>query len=68
MKIHIANPTGLCFGVKRAISTLEEELLKMKKVYLSTAMMLRNYGAFRTIRNFITAYPAVNVGRLTRVS
>ena len=33
MKIHIANPTGLCFGVKRAISTLEEELLKMKKVY-----------------------------------
>lgn len=35
---------------------------------LSTAMMLRNYGAFRTIRNFITVYPAVNVGRLTRVS
>ena len=33
MKIHIANPTGLCFGVNRAISTLEEELLKMKKVY-----------------------------------
>ena len=33
MKIHIANPTGLCFGVKRAISTLEEELLTMKKVY-----------------------------------
>ena len=33
MKIHIADPTGLCFGVKRAITTLEEELLKTKCVY-----------------------------------
>lgn len=33
MKIHIADPTGLCFGVKRAITTLEEELLREKTVY-----------------------------------
>ena len=33
MKIYIANPTGLCFGVKRAITTLEEELKKTDKVY-----------------------------------
>ena len=33
MKILIANPTGLCFGVKRAITTLEEELSRSKKVY-----------------------------------
>lgn len=33
MKIYIANPTGLCFGVKRAINTLEEELQKNKTVY-----------------------------------
>ena len=33
MKVHIANPTGLCFGVKRAITTLEEELSKTQKVY-----------------------------------
>ncbi|MEG1798740.1 MAG: 4-hydroxy-3-methylbut-2-enyl diphosphate reductase [Synergistaceae bacterium] len=33
MEVHIANPTGLCFGVKRAITTLEEELSKTQKVY-----------------------------------
>lgn len=33
MQIHIANPTGLCFGVKRAITTLEKELKKTNKVY-----------------------------------
>ena len=33
MKIHIADPTGLCFGVRRAISKLEEELLRSDKVY-----------------------------------
>ena len=33
MKIHIADPTGLCFGVRRAISKLEEELLRSEKVY-----------------------------------
>lgn len=33
MKIITANPTGLCFGVKRAIDTLETELAKQKKVY-----------------------------------
>ncbi|NLV82164.1 MAG: 4-hydroxy-3-methylbut-2-enyl diphosphate reductase [Synergistaceae bacterium] len=33
MQIHIANPTGLCFGVKRAITTLEDELDKTKQVY-----------------------------------
>jgi 4-hydroxy-3-methylbut-2-enyl diphosphate reductase len=33
MKIRIADPTGLCFGVKRAITTLEEELARSKKVY-----------------------------------
>lgn len=33
MKIHIANPTGLCFGVRRAISKLEEELRSSEKVY-----------------------------------
>lgn len=33
MKIYIANPTGLCFGVKRAISTLEDELNKTDRVY-----------------------------------
>lgn len=33
MKIHIADPTGLCFGVRRAISKLEEELACSEKVY-----------------------------------
>ena len=33
MKIITANPTGLCFGVKRAINTLERELIKEKVVY-----------------------------------
>ncbi len=33
MKIHIADPTGLCFGVRRAISKLEEELIRSGTVY-----------------------------------
>lgn len=33
MKILIADPTGLCFGVKRAITTLEEELKRSRTVY-----------------------------------
>lgn len=33
MKIIIADPTGLCFGVKRAITTLEGELARSKRVY-----------------------------------
>lgn len=33
MKIIVANPTGLCFGVKRAITTLEQELARSNKVY-----------------------------------
>lgn len=33
MKIITADPTGLCFGVKRAVSTLEEELKTSKTVY-----------------------------------
>ncbi len=33
LRIHIADPTGLCFGVRRAISKLEEELLRSGKVY-----------------------------------
>ncbi|MDD4160038.1 MAG: 4-hydroxy-3-methylbut-2-enyl diphosphate reductase [Synergistaceae bacterium] len=33
MKIHIADPTGLCFGVRRAISKLEEELARSEQVY-----------------------------------
>lgn len=33
MKIITADPTGLCFGVRRAISTLEEELAKSSEVY-----------------------------------
>jgi len=33
LKIHIADPTGLCFGVRRAISKLEEELLRSGTVY-----------------------------------
>jgi len=33
MKIHIAEPTGLCFGVKRAITTLEDELSRSDHVY-----------------------------------
>ncbi len=33
MKIHIAKPTGLCFGVRRAISQLEEELLRSGTVF-----------------------------------
>jgi len=33
MEILIANPTGLCFGVKRAIATLERELSRTKAVY-----------------------------------
>ena len=33
LKIHIADPTGLCFGVRRAISKLEEELLRSNRVY-----------------------------------
>jgi 4-hydroxy-3-methylbut-2-en-1-yl diphosphate reductase len=33
MKTITADPTGLCFGVRRAITTLEKELAKSKKVY-----------------------------------
>lgn len=33
MKIHIADPTGLCFGVRRAISKLEGELLRSQAVF-----------------------------------
>lgn len=33
MKIHVADPTGLCFGVKRAITTLENELSRSSRVY-----------------------------------
>ena len=33
MKIITADPTGLCFGVKRAIMTLENELKKTHQVY-----------------------------------
>ncbi|MEG1502203.1 MAG: 4-hydroxy-3-methylbut-2-enyl diphosphate reductase [Synergistaceae bacterium] len=33
MEIYLANPTGLCFGVKRAINTLEEALLLNENVY-----------------------------------
>jgi 4-hydroxy-3-methylbut-2-enyl diphosphate reductase len=33
MKIMIADPTGLCFGVKRAIDTLEDELAQGERVY-----------------------------------
>ena len=33
MKVITADPTGLCFGVKRAITTLEEELRKSPAVY-----------------------------------
>ena len=33
LKIHIADPTGLCFGVRRAISKLEEELLRSETVF-----------------------------------
>ena len=33
MRVHIADPTGLCFGVKRAITTLEEELHRTNRVY-----------------------------------
>ena len=33
MKIIIAEPTGLCFGVKRAITTLEEALKRFGRVY-----------------------------------
>ena len=33
LKIHIADPTGLCFGVRRAISRLEEELLRSETVF-----------------------------------
>lgn len=33
MQVHIADPTGLCFGVKRAISTLEEALHQYTTVY-----------------------------------
>jgi 4-hydroxy-3-methylbut-2-enyl diphosphate reductase len=33
LKIHIADPTGLCFGVRRAISKLEEELLRSEAVF-----------------------------------
>ena len=33
MKIITADPTGLCFGVKRAITTLENELKKTHQVY-----------------------------------
>ena len=33
MKIITADPTGLCFGVRRAVSTLEEELKTSSKVY-----------------------------------
>ena len=33
MKIITADPTGLCFGVKRAITTLENELKKTHQAY-----------------------------------
>ncbi|MDO4987440.1 MAG: 4-hydroxy-3-methylbut-2-enyl diphosphate reductase [Synergistes sp.] len=33
MKIITADPTGLCFGVRRAITTLEEELKTSRRVY-----------------------------------
>ncbi|MDO5562802.1 MAG: 4-hydroxy-3-methylbut-2-enyl diphosphate reductase, partial [Synergistaceae bacterium] len=33
MKVHIADPTGLCFGVKRAITTLEDALKTIDHVY-----------------------------------
>lgn len=33
MKIVIANPTGLCFGVKRAVNHLEKALRNMGEVY-----------------------------------
>ena len=33
MRIVTADPTGLCFGVKRAITTLEEELKKGRRVF-----------------------------------
>lgn len=33
MEIITANPTGLCFGVKRAITTLEAELKQSQSVY-----------------------------------
>ena len=33
MKVHIADPTGLCFGVKRAITTLEDALKTNDHVY-----------------------------------
>ena len=33
MRIITADPTGLCFGVKRAITTLEEELKKGRRVF-----------------------------------
>jgi len=33
VKIIIAEPTGLCFGVKRAITTLEEALKRFGRVY-----------------------------------
>lgn len=33
MEVITADPTGLCFGVKRAITTLEKELLRSSKVY-----------------------------------
>lgn len=33
MKVHIADPTGFCFGVKRAITTLEAALAENEHVY-----------------------------------
>ncbi|MDO5115303.1 MAG: 4-hydroxy-3-methylbut-2-enyl diphosphate reductase [Synergistaceae bacterium] len=33
MRVITAEPTGLCFGVRRAITTLEEELKKFSRVY-----------------------------------
>ncbi len=33
MKVVTADPTGLCFGVRRAITTLEEELRRSSSVY-----------------------------------
>lgn len=33
MRIVLANPTGLCFGIKRAVAQLEEALQKNGKVY-----------------------------------
>ena len=33
MEILVADPTGLCFGVKRAITALEKELYLSSKVY-----------------------------------